>query len=407
MHVAADHLVARIPGVAQVGVVHVSDGAVEVGNLDALGALLDRHRELAQLVDGGLGPQPRRLGIVHQVERGDAGLPLLRQFVALQRRQFLLGALAVADVEREGHARDGHPARIAQHGQIEQHREAAAIPALVLGLEGGVAAFADGRQPRGHAGARVFRIHIEERPTDHFVLGVTALARKRRIHRHEGVAARVGDRDAHFGPSEGFAPDLQALLRSLEFGNGRGNPVPHGFNLDDLDRRAGLAFARRPQQGHLPADATTGQHSARHPQGDGQQDRRGKEQCGVAPAGRVDGARNLDRHRPVRARQRGDEAVIAIDVAGGFETRRGSPREVGTGAVAQRGGPALGQRKLRDPILEQTELERGQQQPWWPALANHRHDDRHQRQFRHRPDDDIADLRLAGLQRPLRRTAAR
>jgi hypothetical protein len=89
----ADHLLACIPRLPQVAVVHVGDVALRIGDLDAFRALLDGHRQPAQLVGSGLCCAPGSLGVVHQVERGDARALLPLQFGGLVRRQFGFGAL--------------------------------------------------------------------------------------------------------------------------------------------------------------------------------------------------------------------------------------------------------------------------------------------------------------------------
>ncbi len=80
------------------GLVDVLDARVEIGDEDLLGALFDRHRQLAQLVGRRFRRALRGAGVVHQIERGETLRPLFFE----RGGECLLGAFLLADVDKQG-----------------------------------------------------------------------------------------------------------------------------------------------------------------------------------------------------------------------------------------------------------------------------------------------------------------
>lgn len=91
--------------------------------------------------------------------------------------------------------------------------------------------------------------------------------------------------------------------------------------------------------------------------------------------------------------------MVGVDVACAVEGGRRASRDVGAGAILKRDRPAFGQRQRLQSLLELTGFERAEQQPCRLAFAQHRYGDGDQGNVRHWSEDDVADLRPAGLDR--------
>lgn len=104
--------------------------------------VLDEEREsllaLAPGGEGSLGAGPRRIGDPHLVEGGRMGSTLLGDHGSLCFAQLTLDALALGQVEHEGAAAGGAAGAVANRGEVEQHREAAAVAGDLCGFEGAV-----------------------------------------------------------------------------------------------------------------------------------------------------------------------------------------------------------------------------------------------------------------------------
>ena len=165
--VPVEHLLAAVAAIAHEGLVDVFDRRVEVGDHDRLRALL------------------HHLG--QQFEPG-------------------LDGLALADIERVGHANRCLALFVEERGDPHHDREAVAIRVNMDGLEGALAAAVDLAQLPGERGMFLGRVDDGDRLALEFLRTVAMLVRELGIDLDEAIGPGAAHRQAELGLLEKLAP---------------------------------------------------------------------------------------------------------------------------------------------------------------------------------------------------------